>query len=110
MLWEILLCALAAALILGLLWLLLAQFLLPIRAKEAFLVLLGQGDGENLEQNCRAYLLLRSAGMLRRPLLLVDDGLSEEGLALARQLTLLDSSILLCRFADLQQTVQSHPI
>ena len=102
MLLEILFCALAAAALLGLLWLLLAQLLLPIRAKDACLVLLGRGDGEGLEQNCRGYLLLKTAGALSAPLYLVDDGLSEEGLALAKQLTMLSGSIRLCPLDALQ--------
>lgn len=98
---EILLCAVAAALVLTLLWLLCAQLLLPIRSKNAVLLLRGSGDGETLEQDCRAYLLLRSIGAFARPLCIVDDGLSDEGRKLAEQLLTLDANIHLCRMEDI---------
>ena len=106
MLWEILLCAVAAAAVLGLFWLLLAQLLLPLRAKDACLLLLGRDGGDGLEHSTRAYLLLKSAGALEGPLYLVDDGLSEDGLALAQQLTQLDDSIRLCPLSLLEAELQ----
>ena len=101
MIGEVLLCALLAAALLVLLWLLCAQVLLPIRTKNTFVLLLARGDGAGLEQDCRAYLLLRNVGAIRRPLLLIDDGLTDEGRRLAEQLTELDSRILLCRMEEL---------
>ena len=111
MLLEILFSALAAAALLGLLWLLLAQLLLPIRAKDACLVLFGRSDGDDLEQNCRGYLLLRHIGALDAPLFLIDDGLSAEGRKLAMQLTELDESIRFCPPDPLQTQLSqsSHP-
>lgn len=107
MLLEILLCALAAAAMLTLLWLLCAQFLLPIRTKNVWLLLRGCGDGDTLEQDCRAYLLLRTAGAIKRPLVIVDDGLNEEGRLLAERLTELDGDIRFCGWDELQE--QSPP-
>jgi hypothetical protein len=83
MILEICLCALAAAAVLVLLWLLCAQFLLPVRTKNVYLLLLGRADGETLEQDCRAYLLLKNAGVIQRPLIIVDDGLNSDGQRLA---------------------------
>ena len=105
---EILLCALGAAAVLGLLWLLLAQLLLPMQTKQSFLVLPCRGDGETVEQDCRAYLLLRSIGALQQPLLLVDSGLSEEGKRLAGLMTTLDPSIELCQAQALQSRMESE--
>lgn len=101
MLWNILLCAGLAAAVLALLWLLCAQFLLPIRAKNVWLVLVGRGSGETLEQDCRAYGMLKTAGALHRPLLLIDAGLNAEGRALAERLTTIDPAILLCEREEL---------
>lgn len=99
---EILLCALGAAAVLVLCWLLLARLLLPMQTKQSFLVLPCRGDGDTMEQDCRAYLLLRSIGALQQPLLLVDSGLSEEGRRLAGLMTTLDPSIELCQPQALQ--------
>ena len=107
MLLEILICALAAAAVLVLLWLLCAQFLLPVRTKNVWMLLVGQGDGATLEQDCRAYLLLKTAGALCRPLVIVDESLSEEGRSLAERLTSLDGSIRLCTWEELRE--QSPP-
>lgn len=101
MLLNVLLCALLAALLLAGLWLLCARFLLPVRAKDVFMVLAAQGSGETLEQQCRAWLLLKNAGILQRPLLIADLGLDTEGRCLAQVLLQLDEEITLCRAEDL---------
>ena len=51
-------------------------------------VLEGQGDGGGLEQSVRALMWLRSLGLLRCPVVIVDLGLDREGLAVAQRLAL----------------------
>ena len=92
---TILLCALLTAALLLLACLGLAWLLLPLRPGRCVCLLLGEGDGADLEQACRACLFLRGLGLLRQPLVVVDLGLSEAGRRLAEALTRLDDSILL---------------
>lgn len=79
-----------------LLWLAFAHVLLPVRARDVYMLVLSEGDGTELEQQCRAWLLLKNAGILERPLVIVDNGLNEDGKRLAQTLTKLDSAIVFC--------------
>lgn len=104
MLWN---CLFAAALIAALAMLgclCRALVLLPMRAKDAVILLPGRGAGEDLEQNVRSCLLLRRWGVLRQEIVIQDRGLNPEGLALARQLTELDAGIRLQ--SDLPETTK----
>ncbi len=95
MLWN---CLFAAALIAALAMLgclCKALVLLPMRAKDAVILLPGRGNGGDLEQNVRACLLLRRWGVLRQQIVILDRGLDPEGLALAKRLTALDEHIRL---------------
>ena len=95
MLWN---CLFAAALIAALAMLgclCEALVLLPMRAKDAVILLPGRGNGGDLEQNVRACLLLRRWGVLRQQIVILDRGLDPEGLALAKRLTALDEHIRL---------------
>ena len=107
MLLEILLCAALTVLLLGACWAAAAVCLLPVTGKELCVVLSAFGSGSSLEQQCRAYLLLKRFGLLRRPLYLVDTGLSHEGHALAERLSGLDESILLCEPQELLQLIHN---
>ena len=107
MIWNIIICALAAAGLLAAVWLVCAKYLLPIRTKDAFLVLAARGRGEALEQQCRAYLLLKNAGILQRPLLIVDLGLDTEGRCLAQLLKGMDGQISVCRAQELCRILQT---
>lgn len=108
MILNILLCALCAAGLLAALWLLAAVLLLPVRDDNTYMVLLASGDAERLEQQCRAYLLLHTIGAIRRPLLVVDDGLSREGRAAARLLAQDHVQIRLCTLAELEETLHTE--
>ena len=85
MIWKLLGCAaLTAALALtGLL--LRCWALLPL-GSGAVTLLEGRGDGGELEQNLRSFLLLKRLGLVRHPVVILTDGLSPEGLALAERL------------------------
>ena len=86
--WEIVLTVLCL-MGLGLLaWCLLGRLVCPVPGQEGRAVLEGQGDGGGLEQSVRALMWLRSLGLLRCPVVIVDLGLDREGLAVARRLAL----------------------
>ena len=77
MLWN---CLFAAALIAALAMLgclCKALVLLPMRAKDAVILLPGRGNGGDLEQNVRACLLLRRWGVLRQQIVILDRGLGK---------------------------------
>ena len=96
MLKTILLCVLIP---LALLWpaiLIPARLLLPPCPDGLYTVLLASGSGDRLEQQCRAWLLLRRFGLIRQSLLIVDAGLNAEGQAIAAHLAALSPSIILC--------------
>jgi len=107
MLLEILLCAALTVLLLGACWAAAAVCLLPVTGKELCVVLSAFGSGSSLEQQCRAYLLLKRFGILRRPLYMTDMGLSEQGRLLAERLTGLDESIRLCEAGELLNLIQN---
>lgn len=107
MLLQILLCAALTVLLILLGWGVIAACLLPVTGKELCVVLSAVGDGGALEQQCRAYLLLKKLGLLRRPLYLVDTGLTCEGRLLAERLTGLDESIFLCEPQELMKILHN---
>ena len=85
---------LAAGLLLGLA--VRAWVYLPLRQEDLHSVLPAGGDGNGLEQSVRAYLFLRRLGIFRQSLWILDLGLNEAGLDLARRLARLDPAIRLC--------------
>ena len=67
----------------GLLWSLWGRLLHPVARPGVYILLLGEGDGDGLEQTVREFMWLRGMGLLPVPILLVDDGLNERGRELA---------------------------
>lgn len=92
----ILLCAFCTVALLTAVWLLAALLLLPVRDEDTYMLLLAEGSGERLEQQCRAYLLLNGIGAIRRPLLIVDRSLTREGRLTASLLARDHAQIRLC--------------
>lgn len=76
---------LAALGLLGLCWLLLGRLLLPIPLALT-VSLTGYGDGVGLEQGVKALHWLRRTGLWRGEILILDGGMSPQGLAVARRL------------------------
>ncbi len=103
MLRSVLLCALLTVLVLLIGGLIFAWLLLPLRPGRLYSVLPARGDGEGLEQQCRAYLFLYHLGVFRQALWIVDLGLNGEGRALASRLADLDPSIRICTPEQLQE-------
>lgn len=107
MLLRILFCAALTVLLLAAGYWLSCRVLLPLRGRGMYTVLYCTGDGEELETQVRAYLLLRGLGVLRLPLLLVDAGLTDEGRALTQKLAGLDGSVRLCEESKLTDILRN---
>lgn len=68
--------------------------LLPVYG--AWIMVVAQGNGEDLWQRLYALMWLRHFGFLRCPIYILDDGLTEEGLDLVAHLTTRWPQISLC--------------
>ena len=84
---ELLLTLLAAFGLVCLVWLGVGWLLLPLRSPMR-IVLEAHGNGGELEQAVRGLLWLRSTGLWRGTVVIRDEGLDEEGLTLARAMSL----------------------
>ena len=58
----------------------------PMHSADLELVIRARGDGERMEQSLRSAVWLKSLGLFRCRVLLVDEGLTPQGRALARRL------------------------
>ncbi|MBM6896016.1 hypothetical protein H9X86_01330 [Pseudoflavonifractor capillosus] len=76
---------LAALGLLALSWLVLGRLLLPIPLALT-VSLKGYGDGEGLEQGVKALHWMRRTGLWRGEILILDGGMSPQGLEVARHL------------------------
>lgn len=106
MFWEILICALAAGVLILLGWGFAMWALLPVRGDGLHLTVTARGDAEGLEQQCRSYLLLHDAGVLELPLLILDAGLSPAGRKTAELLVREHPEVRLCRPAQWKEMLQ----
>ncbi len=70
--WEIVLTVLCLMGLGLLVWCLMGRLVCPVPGQEVLAVLEGQGDGGGLEQSVRALMWLRSLGLLRCPVVIVD--------------------------------------
>lgn len=67
-------------------WWLMGRLLCPVPASGTWVLLTGRGNGEGLEQKVRAFVWLRSLGLLRCPLVIADIGLDVQGREVALRL------------------------
>lgn len=84
---ELLVALLAAFGLVCLGWLAFGRLILPVGGEgmTTCAVVLAKGDGGGLEQTVSGLLWLRRTGLWRGRILIVDRGLSEEGLNVARR-------------------------
>lgn len=87
MVWQILLCALAAAGLLFLLWVAIGLLLMPLRLGHGFVLLFVQENADHLEQSMRAASWLIGSGLLRTTVLLADTQGSLQVTELAKRLS-----------------------
>lgn len=83
MLFDILVCGLAAAGIILLLWCLIGFFLLPLEGTGLVTVFRASGDGQDLERQVRGHAFLKNAGVIGASLVIVDYGLDSAGVEAA---------------------------
>jgi len=93
---EIILAFLSGIGLLGLGWLLFGRALTPAGGAAGIAVIPSSGDGEELEQAVMGLLWLRGGGLFRGTVVIADEGLSENGRAVASALTLREPNILIC--------------
>ena len=104
---EILLTAACAGGLTALLWWLFGRLLRPIPAQPGQVVFIpGRGMGDGLEQTLRAYIWLRSLGLLRCPVVVADAGLNEQGRALVCRLARRWPQVLVCGEGQLEHMVK----
>ncbi|MDE6107703.1 MAG: hypothetical protein K2F83_03380 [Oscillospiraceae bacterium] len=104
---EILLSFLAVAGLLGLGWLCFARLLRPMGGKQAVTLLPAKEDGEDLEQALTGLFWLRGAGFAVGQVVIVDRGLTRQGLALAQVLAEQEPGVYLCPQEKLGDCVEA---
>ncbi len=102
--WSAALCVLGLT---GLLWCLLGRLLRPLPCGSAYILLPGRGEGDHLEHTVRAFIWLRSLGMIQSPILIADLGLSLRGRELALRLCARWPGVLLWPVDDLMEYLKS---
>ena len=76
---EILVTAVCVAGLAFLAWWLFGRLLRPIPEQRVYALISGRGDGTDLEQSVRAFIWLRSLGLLHCPILIADVDLTARG-------------------------------
>lgn len=82
-------------------WWLFGRLLRPIPDRSVRALIPGRGDGEDLEQAVRAFIWLRSLGLLDCPIVIADVDLTRQGQELAFRLTLRWPEVILWPGSDL---------
>lgn len=106
LLWEgllTLLSALGLALLGGLLF---ARLLHPFPSSGFWVLLPGRGAGESLERDLRSLMWLRELGLMRCGVAVVDCGMSEEGLEVARRLARRWPDTVLCPEKEVRELLR----
>lgn len=103
---QILICILMAAGILLFAWTIAAVLILPV--KGDCVVLSASGDAEDLQQRVRAYSFLRDSGLARIRIVVVDCGLSHEGLQMVQRLKNTDAQIVCCSESSLPEVLKTE--
>ena len=85
--------------------LLYGQMLRPHSDQGTLTVVWGVGAGEGLERHVRSLMWQQECGLLRSAVMVVDDGLNEEGRALAIQLAGRYPALTLCTREELEQHI-----
>lgn len=77
-------------------WWLMGRLLCPVPGSGTWVVLTGHSNGEGLEQKVRAFVWMRSLGLLRCPVVITDAGLDAQGREIALRLAARWHGVILC--------------
>lgn len=100
---EIVFSLLAVTGLLALGWLCFGKLLRPMGGKDMITLIPAYGEGEALEQALVGLDWLRGAGLTEGYVVLVDLGLSAQGIELALRLSERESGVFLCPAEELSQ-------
>ena len=89
------------------LWWLVGRLLRPIPRQKLCALVPGRGDGEGLEQSVRAFIWLRSLGLLSCPVVIADAGLTSAGRELALRLALRWPEVVLWPAGALEEYIKT---
>ena len=98
----------AAALILGIFWTVYGSLRTPVRCGRGTgvsTVVTARGSAEGLEQTLGGLVWLEENGIVVARILIVDCGMDEEGLALARLLTKKHANIVICQAEEVKRWI-----
>ena len=98
---EILVTAVCVVGLAFLAWWLFGRLLRPIPEQRVYALISGRGDGTDLEQSVRAFVWLRSLGLLHCPIIIADVDLTARGWDVALRLTARWPGVVLWPASDL---------
>lgn len=99
----------SAAVLFGVIWTVYGSLRTPVRpgrGTQVHTVVTATGRAEGLEQSLRGLIWLTENGFVVTRILLVDRGMDEEGLTLARLLTKKYANIVICQAEEVQQWIE----
>lgn len=100
---EIVFSLLAVTGLLAIGWLCFGRLLRPMGGRDMLTLIPADGAGERLEQALVGLDWLRGAGLVEGQVILVDKGLTADGVELALQLTAREHGVYLCPYAELSE-------
>lgn len=104
---EVVIAFLAAGGLLVLGWFLFGRLLVPVTGESVFAVVSAEGAGERLEHDVAGLLWIRSGGLAKFTIVIVDDGLDSAGLAVAAALLDRESGVLFCASGRLEECMRN---
>ena len=105
---QIAIATVAASLILGLLWTFHGALRTPVRCGRGTgvsTVVAARGSAEGLEQTLKGLVWLEENGIVVARILIVDCGMDEEGLTLARLLAKKYANIVICEAEEVKRWI-----
>lgn len=103
---EMIVAFLATGGLLFLCWVLFGRLLAPVAGDNVCAVVRSSGAGEHLEHDVSGLLWLRAGGLCKPAIVILDEGLDDDGLAIATALMQRETGIRLCKPVDLERCVK----
>lgn len=103
---EMIVAFLATGGLLCLCWVLFGRLLAPVAGDSVCAVVRSSGAGERLEHDVSGLLWLRAGGLCKSAIVIMDEGLDDEGLAIAAALMKREADIRLCKPEELERCVR----